>query len=643
MTPLLLLLLAQQTVAPTPDPVGSSRGDNIGPYNLRQSFETGYRFAAIDGNRGKYRSDVNFRNGVRLLGSTLSLNSRNGRGPWFDELLLTTQGLGNDPYQFTSLRIQKNAAYRYEMTWRLNDFFNPGLTIATGLHAQNLQRRLQDHQLTLRPQSRLQFFTGLSRNAQDGPALSTVNLFDGRGNIFPFFENVRRTQQEYRLGTQYQSASWRLFLQRGWEVFREDTEGLLNSSSTPFDPTNTATTLNGLRRTQPWSGATPHWRFHLAGERSRLFHLSSRFTHSAGRRNFVFDELAVGAIRGLDRFQQTLVSGDARRPVTTAHLTLSLFPTENITVTHHAGYHDTRMEGDSTLRQLTNSTLDFTTLQFQFLGIRAHTQHTLLDVTLRPWLALHSSYQFTSRRIRSTEQLREGEFLDRASHTQDNRLHAGTLGFRLRPFKGFTLVADGELGRQNQPFYTTSERDYHAFSTRADYRQPRFRLAAQARSYVNANSTNLFRHSARGHAYTFDASYTPSARFSVDAGYQQLSTLTLTSLAYFVNFQRIDADSSRFQSRVHAAHLGLRLAPTRSFDVFTGLALTRDDANALSGFTAAQAFPLRFVSPQFRASYRVHEKLRFNAGWQLYDYAERLSLLQDYRAHTGFLSMLWSF
>jgi hypothetical protein len=89
--------------------------------------------------------------------------------------------------------------------------------------------------------------------------------------------------------------------------------------------------------------------------------------------------------------------------------------------------------------------------------------------------------------------------------------------------------------------------------------------------------------------------------------------------------------------------LGLRLAPTRSFDLFTGLALTRDNANALSGFTAAQAFPLRFVSPQFRASYRVHEKLRFNAGWQLYDYTERLSLLQDYRAHTGFLSMLWSF
>lgn len=68
--------LAQPVVAPTPDTVGSTRGENWNDYNITNSFETGYRFADIFGNRGKYRSDENYRNGVRLLGSQFSANSK---------------------------------------------------------------------------------------------------------------------------------------------------------------------------------------------------------------------------------------------------------------------------------------------------------------------------------------------------------------------------------------------------------------------------------------------------------------------------------------------------------------------------------------------------------------------------------------
>ncbi len=49
-------------------------------------------------------------------------------------MLLNTLGLGNDPYESASLRVQKNGLYRYDMLWRLNDYSNPGLTVAGGLH-----------------------------------------------------------------------------------------------------------------------------------------------------------------------------------------------------------------------------------------------------------------------------------------------------------------------------------------------------------------------------------------------------------------------------------------------------------------------------------------------------------------------------
>jgi hypothetical protein len=104
---LALPLAAQETVAPTTgETLGTVRGDNAGVYNVVQSWETGYRFAAIGGNRGEYKADVNFGNGIRLFNSSLTINSKNGKAKWFDEIVLTTQGLGNDPYEAVSLRIR---------------------------------------------------------------------------------------------------------------------------------------------------------------------------------------------------------------------------------------------------------------------------------------------------------------------------------------------------------------------------------------------------------------------------------------------------------------------------------------------------------------------------------------------------------
>ena len=63
--------LAQPVVTPTPDQAGSPRGENTGDYNVVDSVEMGYRWAVVGGDLGKYRSDVNFGDGIRLLSSNL--------------------------------------------------------------------------------------------------------------------------------------------------------------------------------------------------------------------------------------------------------------------------------------------------------------------------------------------------------------------------------------------------------------------------------------------------------------------------------------------------------------------------------------------------------------------------------------------
>jgi hypothetical protein len=60
-------------------------------------------------------------------------------------------------------------------------------------------------------------------------------------------------------------------------------------------------------------------------------------------------------------------------------------------------------------------------------------------------------------------------------------------------------------------------------------------------------------------------------------------------------------------------------------------------------FIAAQTFPLRYLSPQGKFSFKINGKIRWNVGYQHYAYRETFSLLQDYRAHTGYTSLAWSF
>src|SRR5208283_3118318 len=73
-------LQAQQAMAPTTEPVGSPRGETRGDYNVTQSFETGYRWNRVFGSADECRSDANYGSGIRLLGTSLSVNSKDGHG-----------------------------------------------------------------------------------------------------------------------------------------------------------------------------------------------------------------------------------------------------------------------------------------------------------------------------------------------------------------------------------------------------------------------------------------------------------------------------------------------------------------------------------------------------------------------------------
>jgi hypothetical protein len=656
--------MAQPPVAPTTnEPVGPVRGDNFENYNITQSFELGYRFASIGGDVDMYRATVNYMNGVRLLSSSLFVQSRDGHGGWFDQITLNTLGLGGDPYESASLRVEKNGLYRYDMLWRENAFFDPALTISYGEHLRNTTRTMQDHDLTLFPQSNYKIFLGYSRNVDDGPALSTIQLFNSRGNEYPLFADIHDQQNEYRLGGEAVLLGFRLNVLHSWVDFKEDTP--TNIFYTPELGNNPGSgTLTAFTRAEPYHGTSPYWRVGLFREGKRLWAVNGRFTYVDSQRGFIDNEFASGSnLFGNLTAQQILSFGNARRPSLAANLNVTLFPRTNVTITNQSTYNDKRTVGDAVYSQYLVGTLSSPVVAFTYLGIRDFANSTNVEVRFGKRFAVHAGYQYSDRRIGVISG--QQNFGDPAPTPPDNTpisqvnvLNAGILGFRFRPVKAFTILADAEIGRNSQPFTPISDRNYQALRGRAEYKLKSLRFGASARSETNTNSISLTSFASHSRNYGADFSWAPMERFSIDASYSYLHLMTMGGIYFFVNQAAVNGNSI-YLSNIHAGNIATRIAVTKRADVFLGYTHTEDVAGtngtlcaygagcipAVPGepFNLNQSFPVRFLSPQARLSIRLNNRVRWNAGYQYYGYNQVLASVQNYRAQTGYSSLLWSF
>jgi hypothetical protein len=646
----------QQVIAPTREPVGPARGDNVGNYNIDNSFETGYRFVTVGGNEAKYRSDENFGNGIRLLGSYLNVNSKEGHGLLFDHLVLTTQGLGGDPYESALLNIEKNRLYQYNFSWRRNNYFNPGLTTgnANGQHLLDTTYDLQDQDLELFPRSKVKFFFGFTNSSQSGAGLSTIALFQPHGDLFPLFTNVKRSQNEYRLGNELDFFGLKLNWMRGWQDFKEDTGVEFNGLSLGDQPAS-GTALNGFLRAEPYHGTSPFWRVALFGEK-RFFSVNGRFTYTSGRRAFVLDESALGTMQvGAAANRQILTFGNGQRPVATGNLTLSVFPSSKITVVNQTSLYNVRTEGENVFTQFDNATQSAQALNFQYLGIRTVANDTDVNVETWRWLSLRFGYEYSNRLINSTQQFSSAGTTFAAPFTQTNELNAGRFGFRLRPLKPLTISVDAEVGSANRPFAPKSDANYHVIEGRVQYKLRNLQLSASTNADYNVNSVSLSAYSSHARTYSAAATWTPVRWLALDASYSKLHLDTVGGIAYFANAQLITGDRSYYISNIHSGNLGVRVPLLRRADLYFGYSQVQDTgdgrSNPLGGtlnvilpaFRAAQTFPLRFESPLARLSVRVHERVRWNLGYQYYGYREDFYFQENYRAHTGYTSLLWSF
>src|ERR1700691_1284837 len=191
-----------------------SKGVDSGNYNIQQSVEAGYRSTWINGNTNTYDTFVNLGDGLRLFDYTLNMRSLGHNGLLFDTLNFSNFGYGGDPNDVTRLHINKNKWYDFRLLFRRDKNFwdynllanplnpstsIPSVGIANSPHSLDLVRRMQDYNLTLFPQSRVQFRLGFSHNRDEGPGFFTT---DG-GTIPQINEAYSYTTNSYRVGVDF--------------------------------------------------------------------------------------------------------------------------------------------------------------------------------------------------------------------------------------------------------------------------------------------------------------------------------------------------------------------------------------------------------------------------------------------------------
>ncbi len=242
------------------------------------------------------------------------------------------------------------------------------------------------------------------------------------------------------------------------------------------------------------------------------------------------NELASGVPVGSLVTEQTLAFGTASRPAATGNVNFSFFPAQNVTITNQTSLYNIRTEGDSMFSQFFLGSTVTPVLQFTYLGVRTIANSTDVEYRMKKMSAVHGGYQYSDRRIGAIDSQQNVRRLPAPTaalrilpFVQTNILQEGTLGFRYRPVAGLTILADGEIGRNNHPYTPISDKDYQAFRARVEYKHKNYRLQTYAKTDYNNNSISLTSFASRSRSYGADASWTPTEYWfaTLDAGVYQ--------------------------------------------------------------------------------------------------------------------------
>jgi hypothetical protein len=638
---------------PTPDVTGT------GGYTVNSSAEFGYRFTGVDGSLDKFKSDLNYQDGMRLLSSDFLARAPAGAGTLFDNFLFHSFGWGGDPSQFVRAQIDKDRWYRFDATYRRISYFNNLSsfdTLSRQLHSADTTFALGDFDLTLLPQNeKLRINLGYSFDRNDGTSLTTYHY---QRNDFQLVSPVRDGANNFRLGADSKLWIFDISFMQGLRYFKNDMTYTIPAAEGGLNPG--ATRLATLQRDMPTRGTNPFTRLSVHTLLRKMVDITGRFIYSSATTDFTFQETATGTNASGDKIilDQTNVTGTARRPNTIGDVGVSIFATDRLTISDTLRYNSFKITGENSLLEAlaqshNNAPLPvvFTdTLNFTLLEYRVLLNTIEADYKFHQRFTAHVGYRHTDRRVvLAAYTIPPGGTL--ASPPRTNATDSVFGGFRAKPTNIWSVYFDFEHGQADNVFIRTANYNYDNFRVRTLIKPTR-NLAINA-SLVTRNNDNPtlglvgttqvpFGVTVSSRFFSGSIDWTVTPKVSLSSGYTYMHMDSNAAVVFFLNNVQTQGTSLYFM-RDTFFFANARLQPHPRVTLYAGFRVNRDlgqgDRTPSSPSELISSYPYHFLTPDARLTVNLCKWLDWNAGYQRFDYNDKFFPTQNYLASVGYLSL----
>ncbi|MBS1786160.1 MAG: hypothetical protein JST85_00455 [Acidobacteria bacterium] len=643
-------------------------GRTWGIYSTTSSLELGYRFVDTSGSISRYLSDVNVRDGFRVLESSLDMRAQPGTGILFDYLHADVNNAGGDQAQTFSLRMDKTKWYRFDgNVRRFNYYRSLGPNFALGLRDYDLRQQVSDFNLKLLPQRAVRFNLGYGRSMAKGRYTPT---YYSQSDIFQLLGDTRWESNDYRLGMDASYRRWNFNVEQLYREFRNNPElttktgGDLGFNATDNGKLATLTRVTPLRSHALVSRAS------INGSITDDLHLVFRALHDEERMTGQYAEVLTG-------------TSSTNLPVLSATIN---FPNAGATIKRPSDKVDAGISYDLGKHFTISDTFSYTA--FKILGYgevltttmtraaSGNTTTSFSDVINKDYLTDLTSYWNTlelgmtwSRKFSANlgwrAQQRDVTLLgtrltvtsplsasNPALKNEEESIgtHAFIGGMRVRPTKQTSFMFDVEKGENNNAFVRINPLDYTRFRVRAQVQvSDKLQFSGVFTSLDKTNPTPQVNNDSNSRSYTIAVNYEPKQRVMIDLGYDYHHLDAQGGIVYRIPINGVTTQvtgTSYYYARINSFYANTRFGLTNRLDLLMAYYYIMDRGAptvSLGPNDFVNSYPLRRHNPEARLAYRFTNNVTGNLSYRHYSYNERDYSVQDYRSNILTTSLRFTF
>lgn len=657
----------------------NSDSNVFGGYEVRSGLEVGVRGIDIDGSLSKFRSDLNYRNGVRLFDSSFSMKNTTGHRRFIDQLTVNASGWGADRTGYASVNAESAGLYRFTGNIRRVAYFSDLNNHALGQHDFNTNRDLGDFDLSVFPiADKLRLNFGASFDLSKGPGTWNARAYR---DDFVVTANNKTNSYDFRIGAEAKVLGFNLGITQGYRRFRERSQYILDAPTIGNNTTDTTQYFTFIRQF-PITGTSYFTAFNAQRTFAKRVDFTARIIYSDTKTTSSILEEITGRDNNnnwvdLDRFE---ISGDASRPQARGDLGLTVNVTDNFRISNTFSFDRFGIDGGEYLfEQLYRRNASGTTLTPSLTRSAAYRVTDYLryvntleaDWQVRNWVGLHIGYRYTHRKVdvvgynQTLTSTTNPNPVTLTPEEEKNSTNTIIAGMKIKPMKNWAIFWDLEHGDADNVFTAVENYKFTNFRIRSRWSFDKFVLNLSGISKDNTNPTGSstgtidFAVNSKSRIYSGSLDWNPDPRFWLTTGYTYTH---MTSLAAIVVNSPARQGISQYFVRDHSFFIDASARANKRVSFYGSYRINKDRGQGdipltdpyyvLIGNTSVSltrpqdiisSYPMTFQSPEFRVAFRITRNIDWNIGYQYFDYKEKYQTIQDYKAHLPYTSLKFYF